>query len=305
MLAGFLIEPVKFFHMLGLAADVERLGCSGLHPIRQLETLDARREFIFRRRLRELRAIQPREEVELRALALVGQRREALEIVDRLALRLEPRPLVNARQKTRAPIQRAAFRQTAIERIAHHHERRQTVRHRAEPIRHPRADARIAHPRHARVHHEKRGRVVVRLRPARVDEGHLVHMLRELRKKTARPSAALPLLRKCERRFHQRADGVGEKSRLRVEARERLAVALREFGFVVPRIDLARAAVGENPNHRLRTRRKVRRLRAERIRAGRVRAFEQRSEREPAETTAGALEPLATSEEIRMWIHGA
>ncbi len=59
-----------------------------------------------------------------------------------------------------------------------------------------------------------------------------------------------PCCGKSERRLHHRADLVGEEAGVLVEALEFLAVALGQFGLVVPRVDLARSAVDEQPDDR-------------------------------------------------------
>ena len=292
-----LIEPVEFADAFRLLRQIERVRRGGLHAVSQLEAVNARGQFAVGGRRRERGAVELREEIKLLALARRGEVGGTREVVDRLALRLEPGALIHAGQKARGPVARVAFRQAAILRVAHHDERRQILARRAQPVRHPRARARVAHARHARVHHEKRGRVIVRLRVHRVDERHAVHMLREIWKQRADPRTALPVLRPLEGRLHQRPHGVGKKSRLRIEARQRLAVALLQLGFVIPSIHMALPPIHKKPDHRFRLRRKVRRLRRERIRRrGGGSAREQRIEREQAEARAGALEQMAAGE---------
>ena len=73
--------------------------------------------------------------------------------------------------------------------------------------------------------------------------------------------AALAVRFELERAFHQATDGVGEKAGKTVEAVKRLAVALGQGRFVIPRIDLTMATVGKNSDYRLSLGRKVRPLR--------------------------------------------
>ncbi len=82
----------------------------------------------------------------------------------------------------------------------------------------------------------------------RVDERHTVHVFGQVRKEAGRPSAALAVLAPFERGSHERADGSWEEACLRVEAFECLAVALGEFGLVIPGVDLALSAVHEQPD---------------------------------------------------------
>ena len=51
-----------------------------------------------------------------------------VQVVDRLALRLERGPLVDARQEPGAPVQRVPLRHAAAERVVHDAERRQALR---------------------------------------------------------------------------------------------------------------------------------------------------------------------------------
>ena len=168
----------------------------------------------------------------------------------------------------------------------------------------------MPHARRARVHHEKRGRVIVRVREARVDKRHLVHLLRELRKQAASPRTRLPVLLKLERRFHQSTDSVGKKSRLRIKARHRLAVALFKLRLVVPRVHLTRSSIHKQPDYRFCLRGIMPRSRSERIepRRGESRAGEHGLNSHPAEAGSGALKHLAScdhrSVEVGKFVRG-
>jgi hypothetical protein len=81
--------------------------------------------------------IKPGEQVELRALGGIAQARRWFQIIDRLALGPKPGALVNTGEKACAPIARVPLRQTAIERIAHHDERRQVAALAAEAVGRP------------------------------------------------------------------------------------------------------------------------------------------------------------------------
>ena len=244
---------------------LERLRRGGLHSVGQLETFDARAEFVLHSRFSERTTVQFGEQVELRALALVAQSGGAPEVVDRLTLGTQPGALIHARQEARAPVERITFRQAAIERIAHHDEAREVSAFRAETVSDPRADTRRTHARDACVHHEERRAMIVGLRPARVNERQLIHVPRRVWKQITHPRAALPVLLPFKWRFHQRPDGILKEAGFVVETIELLAVRLRQSGFVIERVDMAGAAVGKNPNNRLGARAEVRALRRERI----------------------------------------
>jgi hypothetical protein len=139
-----------------------------------------------------------------------------------------------------------------------------------------------------------------------VDERDVVDVTREVREDLAHERARFAVLRERERRLHERADLLREEAGGRIEAVERLAVALGELGLPVPRVDVARPAVDEEPDHARRARREVRRLRSERTvvaaaLAGRPRrigprrrlAPEQLRHRELSEVVPGAAQQLA------------
>ena len=75
----------------------------------------------------------------------------AIEVVDRLALRLERGALEDAGQEAGAPVLRVPLGQAAAERVVHHDERRQVLALAAQAVGDPRADAREAHAAHAGV----------------------------------------------------------------------------------------------------------------------------------------------------------
>jgi len=60
-----------------------------------------------------------------------------------------------------------------------------------------------------------------------------------VRKEFRNPCAALAVLPEFERRFQQRTDLIGKKSRRFIEALQFLAITLRQLRFIVPGIDLA------------------------------------------------------------------
>src|SRR5204862_2022558 len=91
---------------------------------------------------------------------------------------------------------------------------------------------------------------------------------------------------------------------LGIEARQRLAVALLQLRFVIPRVHLAWSAVHEKPDDRFGARWKMRRLRRERVR-GRAQASpgEQAVQREQTEARTGALQELAAGDKREQRVH--
>ena len=296
VLAVGLVEPVELADVLGLFVHVKSLGGGGLHAVGELEAVDAGGQFALGGGACHLLAVEGGEKVELFALALVRLVGGALHVGDGLALRLEPRALIDAGQESRRPVAGISFGEPAVFRVGHDHEAREVFAFGAEPVCDPRADARMPHARRAGVHHEERGRVIVRLGEARVDEGHFVHLRAQFGEEAAAPRACLSVLIKRERGLHEPADSVGEKARLRVKARHGLAVALFELGLVIPRVHMARAAVHKQPDDRFRLRGKMARLCGEGIhrRGGKARPREQRLKRDPAEAGSRALKHLAS-----------
>ena len=85
------------------------------------------------------------------------------------------------------------------------------------------------------------------------------------------------------------ADLIDEEAGGLVEALEFLAVLLFEFGLVVPRIDVTRSAVHEQPDDGLRLAREVRLLRRQRV-FGLLFGAQEIGQREQTESAAGARE---------------
>ncbi len=128
------------------------------------------------------------------------------------------RPSAESRA-TRSACRRAAFR------AVHHHEAGQVLVLAAQPVGHPGAHARPALQEHAGVHLQHGRRVIVRLRVAGIDERHVVHVLRHVRKDLRHPRAGFAVLLELERRLQHLAAG-REEAGLGVGPVEFLAVAL-------------------------------------------------------------------------------
>src|SRR6266545_1146352 len=114
-------------------------------------------------------------------------------------------------------------------------------------------------------------------------------------------AAGLTVPPKAEGRFHQRADLIDEEAGGAVEAGQFLAVAPFEFGLVVPGIDVAWAAVDEQPDDGAGLAGEVARARRERVQVALVGGIggeqtltvEQTGEGERAEAHAGAAKEVA------------
>src|SRR5206468_5797155 len=99
----------------------------------------------------------------------------------------------------------------------------------------------------------------VGLRYHRHQEGQVVHTSGEIRQQTAYPATTLAMLLELEGRLEDLTRFAG--GRLDPFAGpwvELLSVALQQFGFVIEQIHLARAAVHEELNHALCSRRMMR-----------------------------------------------
>ena len=152
------------------------------------------------------------QEGELGSLVVVAHLLRALEIIDRRSLGMKMRPLVRAWQERGAPVRGVTLGKSPALRVAHHNEARQILGLAPQPVGRPRAQARKAHPRHPRVHHEQGRRMIVRLGEHRMNERHLVDVPAEVRENLGDHLAGLAPGREPERRLHQRPDLVLEES---------------------------------------------------------------------------------------------
>ena len=164
--------------MRWFAVDRQRFRRGGLHTEGQLETFDARLQFVVTRRRA---AIETSQQIKLRPLTASVDALGAIEINNRHALRTQASALVNTRQEPSAPIAGMAFGHAAPLRIGHHHERRQITALTAKAVGHPRTHAGETHARHAGVDLQQRRRVVVGVGPAAMHKRHLVDVFGLLR----------------------------------------------------------------------------------------------------------------------------
>src|SRR5437016_141402 len=147
-------------------------------------------------------AIEFPNKVELAALGGISLSRITIEVGNRRSLRSQRCPLKYTRQKSGAPVLGIALRQPAAQGVVHYHETGKTLTFGTQTVRHPGPHTGEAHPAHAGIDHEQRGRVVVGLRVARVNERHLIDVLRDVGEDLRYPGTALTVPIELKRRLH-------------------------------------------------------------------------------------------------------
>ena len=201
-LPGVDAGAVHLADRLRLLGDVERVGGLGLHPVRQLERLDARLELGLAAAAVEVPPVELGQQVELGALGLRADR-AVPDVRDQLldlgVLAVDVRALVDPGQERRLPVLRLGDREAAR---AHHDEAGQVLVLRPEPVEHPRADARPGLPRLAAVHQHQRRLVIGDVGVHRADHADVVDHLGGVREQVADLDAALAVLLELERRAH-------------------------------------------------------------------------------------------------------
>ena len=269
--------------MSRLARHVKRVGRLRLHPPRKFHRREPGLECRVVRPRCQVPPIELGDEVELPPLRIAVECRMAdvLNQIGRIALlRVDIRPLERTRQKGTSPVLRL------LDRVAtgtHRYEPRKVLVFTAQRVRHPRAGGRPDEPRVAAVHEHQRGFVVGHVGVHRSHDEQAVGMPGHRRKQLAHLQAALAVPRKPEG---------GRQGRARAPLRRQVCGNLPaciggERGLRIERVDVARAAVGEDVDHRPRPRWKVGRPRREgQARPRGVRPFggEQARRTEPAES---------------------
>ena len=149
--------------------------------------------------------------------------------------------------------------------IEQDHERRQILIDRAQPVAHPRAEARIALAQIARVHLDQAGAVREAVGVGAADDGEIIDATGEVRIEVRDLDAGLSVLRELARRAEEGAGFADLEQRIAVEVRHRLAAVLAQLRLGVPGIDLAHSAIHEQADDRFRFRRVVRLTGCERI----------------------------------------
>ena len=250
-------QAVQLQGLVGFLGEIEGLGGGGLHPERNLEALHPRRECRILA-IHRVTAIQLGEGVEF--LPLLNGRHPRFHVRHRFRGRHHGGALMSAWQEVRGPHLTPGIR--AVRRD--HHERRQVLVRAAEPVTHPRTEARPGDRERASVHAE---RSVVVVRVARVHRsnqgdvvGHPGHVREEFADFRARFAAFLELpLRLLEEELLV----ARPIARLRMIEGDLLAVIGGELRLRVETIDVRDAAAHEQEDDALGLTGKVRRLRCE------------------------------------------
>ena len=287
--------------MFRFTVHVERIGRLHLHPVRQLERLDACLELSVLLPAICVPAIERLNEIELPALC--RERQPTIfymldEFIDRRVLGVDMRALVNAGEKTGLPVLRFLNRVTAG---THDDETRQILVLAAEPVRDPRAHAWSDEPRLATVHQHERRLVVGHVGVHRADHRDVVHALGRVRENLADLRAALSVPLEFVRARIRRS---GFALRPQVVHRKQLTGVFLQRRLWVERIHMRRPAVEENVNHPLGLGREMRPLgqeRRRRCRAGGV--GQHRAKRQTAHADAAAGEKLAPRKKMvaQLW----
>jgi hypothetical protein len=181
VVAAFVPNAVQVLNVLRLCVDIDCFGRRRLHAVRQFEALNPRSQLALGVMLLMVKLVELFEQVQLPTLGGGRHRLGRNQVVDRLPFGSQMRSLIDSRQEAGAPVGGVAFRQTTFLGIGHHHEGGQVLAFAPQPVRHPRADARIPHSRQAAVHHEQRRRMVVRFGKAGMNERHLVDVFAQVR----------------------------------------------------------------------------------------------------------------------------
>ena len=193
-----LIDAVQIERRLALARQVEHVRRMVLHAKRQLVRIDHRFQVAVARVRFQLRAIQRLHQIELRLLRLrrplAVEQIANLRILRRHARPADRRSLIHGRQKRIAIISRPAVGR----RRRQHHERRQILILRAQPVAHPRAHRRPNEIRRAGVQKQRRRAVGDALRVHAVQEAEVIDALDISGNKS---DVHLPLSPRC-RNFH-------------------------------------------------------------------------------------------------------
>ena len=99
-----------------------------------------------------------------------------------------------------------------------------------------------------------------------MNEGHFVYVTGQIGEDLGDPFPTFAVLSKFERRLHQRSDGPGEESREAIKAFQFFAVEAFQSRLVIPRVDVAGAAINKEPDDSLCSPREMRLSGRKRIR---------------------------------------
>ena len=175
-----------------LLVQIKGVGRLGLHLERHFKGFQPRLQLRVLLQVLAVQFVQLVHQIQLPAL--FGQRRDRIadvfnQLVQRGNLGVDAHALINARQKSRLPVRRAARRRAA-------RPQRNKPRHilifRAQTVKHPRTHAWPHQPR-TRVHHHRRHFMRRNVRVHRAHHAQVVHHFAQLRKNFADLNAGFSL----------------------------------------------------------------------------------------------------------------
>ena len=161
MAAGGIVETVEIERFTGFGAEIEGLRGGHLHPVGELVALDPGLDLTIGAGQVAVAGIEPRGEVELGPLLVVGHRRAAGEVGDRGPGGIEARSLERARQKTSRPILGIALGEPPPLGVDHDDEAGEIAVFTPQAVGHPAASAGGADARIAGIQAEERGGMVI------------------------------------------------------------------------------------------------------------------------------------------------
>lgn len=243
------IELVEFFRGGRLAADVGGFGSAELEACGELISCDAGFEFGVFLSLRSVAAIEHLEEITAGLFGALNVTRRRKEVGDGRFLSAggEHSALMDRRQKASTPVQNAARRQSAW--IGQHDESGQVFAQATEAVGDPCAHAGEAWQDEAAVRHEHSGAVQSAFALHGVDKGEVIDFGREFGEEIADPATAVAMLAKLPPRLLAVA-GLGREELQFAIGIEGFALTLFELRFVVPGIDMGKAARAEDLDYR-------------------------------------------------------
>ena len=161
MAAGGVVEAVEIERLAGFGGEIEGLRGGHLHPVGELVALDPGLDLAIGAGPVAVAGIEPRGEVKLGPLLVVGHRRAAGEVGDRRASGVEARSLERAWQKASRPVLRIALGEPPPLRVDHDDEAGKIAVLTPQAVGHPAASAGGADARIAGIQTEERGGMVI------------------------------------------------------------------------------------------------------------------------------------------------
>ena len=259
-------RSVSLLHVLRFLLDVEGVGRLHLHPVSQLERMDASFQRGFVRAGLGVTAVQFLQQIELPPL-LAPSDLIVADVLDQLfdlrVLGVDVRPLEDTGQERRSPVLRPRDRQAVR---THRDKAGEVLVLGPQSIRDPRTEAWPHESPVAAVHQHERRLVVGDFRVHRPNHADVIDMLSRVLEEFAHLDATLAVLRELVRR-PQRGPGLAFGRQVR--RRQRLAVILRQRWLRIERVHMRRPAVQKDVNDMLRLPGVLRRMGDHRRRADR------------------------------------